>query len=832
MKFTVTLGKLCPTLLSPATYSVARKLLKLSGLALSLWLLQACGASSPEQNSNRTVLIPPGPESIPKECANDRLSEADILAVTRNPADAPLADLSHYEARNAVRAPDAVLNSGACANNRSFRYAAGVGDITGPLEGSMSGYVDGNQISNGLIDRQHARAYIFESNCTGRNGRALLVQLDIGLSFGSIRQTVLERLAADAELGPRYGQNELLLNASHSHATAAGQSHYDAYHVLTGGHDAQALDAAVQGIMNAIRHAHANLQNAGTGPILFTQGELLNGTTNRSLPAFLNNPEAERRQFLDTNGNEVRTNRMMTLLKLQRDDGTEVGMLNWYPIHGTSLWQRNFLLSGDNKGYAAYRFEQDFATDYFAADGSETFLAGFMQADEGDASPNLFIPELTEAELRDLESAGFRNRAGGRTEAENALISGYKQYRNARELYASASESLVGEIVAKQLFIDFTRVQISNPATYPAALQPAANSGFETCSHALGVSFAGGAEDGRGPTAEGQTCTNVGNPAAIVTLLENNFAAGMNGALPPGLLVPVGCDNLVYDALGYQCHAEKPIIFPLNLPSPFATNLQTLEPGILPVQIVVLGNLAIIALPWEITTIAGRRLRNAVLDTLEDAGVDYAVISGLSNGFVHYMTTREEYATQQYEGASTIFGPWTHEAVQQEVVRLAQHIRDGSAPTSPFQSPAFRSSVTSLTNNTDANDGTPNGNFGDVVLQPEASYTLGADAIEVVVRFVAGHPRNDLKLESSYFFIEQLAADGNWVAVQTDHDFFTRFEYQQGANGDENQALVRWLVPPETEPGVYRVRHTGASNSGSYEGISDSFMINPCGLNL
>jgi len=50
----------------------------------------------------------------------------------------------------------------------------------------------------------------------------------------------------------------------------------------------------------------------------------------------------------------------MSLLRLTRDDGTNVGALNWYAVHGTSMSQANLLQSSDNKGFAAQRFERDF----------------------------------------------------------------------------------------------------------------------------------------------------------------------------------------------------------------------------------------------------------------------------------------------------------------------------------------------------------------------------------------------------------------------------------------------------------------------------------------
>lgn len=53
--------------------------------------------------------------------------------------------------------------------------------------------------------------------------------------------------------------------------------------------------------------------------------------------------------------------------------------------------------------------------------------------------------------------------------------------------------------------------------------------------------------------------------------------------------------------------------------------------------------------------------RNAVRAQLISSGIidnsAYVVVAGPANTYAHYITTREEYAVQRYEGASTIFGP-------------------------------------------------------------------------------------------------------------------------------------------------------------------------------
>ena len=53
--------------------------------------------------------------------------------------------------------------------------------------------------------------------------------------------------------------------------------------------------------------------------------------------------------------------------------------------------------------------------------------------------------------------------------------------------------------------------------------------------------------------------------------------------------------------------------------------------------------------------------RNAIRARLIADGIigqdAYVVIAGPANTYAHYVTTREEYGVQRYEGASTLFGP-------------------------------------------------------------------------------------------------------------------------------------------------------------------------------
>ena len=55
---------------------------------------------------------------------------------------------------------------------------------------------------------------------------------------------------------------------------------------------------------------------------------------------------------------QYNTDHNMTLLKMVSATGDELGMFNWFAVHGTSMNNTNVLISGDNKGAASYLFEQ------------------------------------------------------------------------------------------------------------------------------------------------------------------------------------------------------------------------------------------------------------------------------------------------------------------------------------------------------------------------------------------------------------------------------------------------------------------------------------------
>jgi neutral ceramidase len=646
--------------------------------------------------------------------------------------------------------------AGTCTGNTSFLVGSGVYDITGPAaEVGMMGYGMIDQKTAGIHMRLRARAFVIAAPCNGK--RVAFVSADLGQVFQVIKQQVVSRLRTT--FGETYTDANVILSATHTHSGPGGISHYALYNLTVLGFNQQNLDAVVHGIYQAIVRAHNNL---AAGTITVASGDLMGAAKNRSPNAYLRNPAAERAQYASN------TNTLMTLLRLQQDTGAEIGTINWFAVHGTSMGNDNHLISGDNKGYASYLFEKRKGTNYLV---DETFVAAFAQSDEGDVTPNIF---------------GGTN-GGGANDFESTALAAQKQYTRALALYNSATESLVGGVDYRHAYIRMDAVSVA-----PAWTDGIAHT---TCPAAIGISMLAGAEDGPGFGKEGFTCENVHSLWHAFTCAVTRTA----------------------------CQGEKPIVLEMGSQKPFPWS-----PEVLPLQLVTLGNLALVATPFEVTTMAGRRLRQTVLATLGPVGVTRVVIVGLANAYAGYMTTREEYDQQDYEGASTHFGPWQLAAVQQEMNRLAVALRD-NLPVAPGPTPRDLSCCQTTLQTDVLFDAPPLGqHFGSVFIDADTSYSRGQT---VTVVFWGGHPKNDLRLQSSFLQVQRQLTDGTWSVVASDWDWETRYTWKRAHCLACSQDTVRWTIPSTAAPGTYRIRHDGTWKSidgamHPYFGLSREFTVN------
>lgn len=82
------------------------------------------------------------------------------------------------------------------------------------------------------------------------------------------------------------------------------------------------------------------------------------------------------------------TDKTMLVLKMTGSNGADLGMIDWFAVHPTSMNNTNVLVSGDNKGYASLLMEKAMNPPG-TLPGKGTFVGAFAQSNEGDVSPNI-----------------------------------------------------------------------------------------------------------------------------------------------------------------------------------------------------------------------------------------------------------------------------------------------------------------------------------------------------------------------------------------------------------------------------------------------------------
>ena len=90
-------------------------------------------------------------------------------------------------------------------------------------------------------------------------------------------------------------------------------------------------------------------------------------------------------------------------------------------------------------------------------------------------------------------------------------------------------------------------------------------------------------------------------------------------------------------------------------------------------QLIEIGDLAIVPLPFELTAETGFRIQAAVEQSYREKNqtIPEVMVTSLANGYTGYITTPEEYEVQYYEGGHTIYGRYSQPYVTQHIGALA-----------------------------------------------------------------------------------------------------------------------------------------------------------------
>ncbi|KAA8894289.1 Neutral/alkaline non-lysosomal ceramidase-domain-containing protein [Sphaerosporella brunnea] len=684
-------------------------------------------------------------------------------------------------------------------------YSLGVGkaDITGPVvEIGMMGYASLAQKGSGLRQRIYSRAFIV-GDAAAASERWVYIIADLACGDTAIRDGVLKQLAE--KYGGLYHQGNVALVGTHSHAGPGAWLNYLLPQITTLGFDPQSYAAVVEGIVRSVDRAHGSI---GPGYLSVSQTLVAGANINRSPYAYEANPAAERARY-ESVGGEV--DKVMTALLFTSAAGPAIGQLNWFPVHGTSLYLNNTLIAGDNKGLAASLLEKSVATP--------GFVAGFSQANVGDTTPNTLGAFCQDTGLpcryEDSTCAGESQQCIGRGpafphggDAKSCEIIAAKQYEAAKSLLTAPQTPVSGKVRSLHAFVDFAA-----PYTFPLPNGTVVS----TCAAALGHSFAAGTTDG--PGAFDFVQNDPDQP-------KNPFWNLVGGLLHP----PTEAQR--------KCQAPKPVLLDVgNANTPYAWT-----PNIVDFQLLRVGNLAVVVSPGEATTMAGRRWRATLTAALEELGVwgkgdGWAVIGAPANSYTHYIATPEEYAVQRYEGASTLYGPHTLAAYLHLTTTHAKYLADDLPPT-PLP-PGPRPPIN--TNNSISliagvvYDSPPLGKkFGHVLDDVDSAAAHNAGDV-VSATFVGANPRNNLRLEGTFAAVEMRTPRGTWERVRDDSDWSLLFKWKRTEElTGQSQVTVEWTVDRDARPGKYRFRYYGDSKAvlggkiTGFEGVSAEFSILRC----
>ena len=513
----------------------------------------------------------------------------------------------------------------------------------------------------------HHRAHGIETSLWAR---ALCLQDEAGqlvvfccLDLGYVTWAMRSALTVSVReiIGDSFADERFVLTCTHTHSGPGGCSHDAMYNLVTPGFQPGHLAAVVSAAETAIVAAWQSLAPTEISIGSATFEEKVPVAWNRSLDAWNRNPDVTK---YSAGENHRALDRRMQVLRFARDGKTQA-LLSLFGVHATCVSSHLDKHDGDNKGYAASAAEVA-----LAAAGAVTPVAIFAQSTAGDVSPHYHGPS-------DL---AVRRRIQGADEYAYAKTNG--EHQSSLALAINTSAPLKGSLDGILTYIDFSDV----------TADPAWTGGVEnahTGDPCHGVAFVAGTPvDGPGVAA----------PLAALLRQGSRLLRRWRMSRFSGLSAS---ERAYYQAL-YEAHGEKDIVFEagrkLALGLPFknltvasiadpllaelnrqakagALNTSAMIPTVLPLQIIRIGSVAMVCCPGEFTTTAGQRLLKTIEKSLQGEGYTQVLICTYCNEYMGYVTTREEYQQQAYEGGHTVFGQWTLAAFQTKFAELAQEFR-------------------------------------------------------------------------------------------------------------------------------------------------------------
>jgi neutral ceramidase len=522
-------------------------------------------------------------------------------------------------------------------------------DITPPPGVGLAGSGPEGRRSTGYRTRLYIGALVLEDASGER--LALLVG-DLPHVTANLHRLAAARLVD----GTGIGADRLIVSATHTHSGPAhfyGERQYNQNASRVSGYDPRIVDTLVGAIVLAVERATAALT-----PAVLAWGETTvpGATTNRSVAAFCRNPEAD---SLCTDGrtrdSTLAVDPRLVLLRVDAldalGDRRPLGSYSIFALHGTAIPSVNTALDGDAHARIVARMIRADSPGapvvHLLANGAEGDVSPAIQRDRCE-TPRLGLGEPTTAPHGPGESVDFLEPPAH--DVDRCLEDALDDVDSIAAAVADRAFALYRDLEGA------LRPDVEIRRAFTTEWLPGRDG---LCgSPELGSATAAGAE-----------------------LLETRVS-GWRWLLP-GVRLGIEEGGLAVRRRDGKCQSPK-----LPLLEPFQSTVIVGEhgfPEVAQLTVAKVGTMLLAALPAEVTTVAGARMRRELEQAASDGGLGTtsAAIVGLANGFVQYVTTREEYQAQQYEGGSNLYGPGSAEFYQRRLRELVARLPAAGGGASP-----------------------------------------------------------------------------------------------------------------------------------------------------
>lgn len=528
------------------------------------------------------------------------------------------------------------------------------------------------------------------------NTEFIYVLLDLAFASDNIRRGILEKLRAHR---PNFKSASLMLTATHTHSAPGGFSDYLGYEVASPGYKPEIVEVVVQRTYEAILEAW---ENETAMQLNFSESTVPDSIpiaySRKALPAYNANPEIT--SPISPEENYKATDRLWQLISFEKD-GELHSLLNFFGSHPNRLGAD--IISSDTRGAAS---------DWAEAELPKNGLALFAQNAPGDIdAEGSYRRHVSDDNHNVLHPTYYHRDSTGKPHHINRhkrVIAEGKHLKEQAFRTVNNPESsfhISGKIDAELIYVDMSNQEIPH-GNYPKTLDPSDYYKNDFFLFGKWGKF-GAALSPKIRTAKTTEPTIGLSAIARIDEKLEKFVIGLERTMRYGRLslsIFKDKDKAAYIWQMYRSQGEKTVMleggeYPsavgfkiggpiFNIFTKFDAVLyqldsdhknglhkeHTMYPSIVPLQIVIVGNVAIIGVSGEPGNIAAQRIEKVVLKHLQEKGVERAIVNGYANENTGYIFTPEEYPIQftPQQCGFVLFGRWTSPAFRYNYEKLAK----------------------------------------------------------------------------------------------------------------------------------------------------------------